>query len=107
MPIVNFVLKNGAIQRFVGDVGDSIMQVATLDGVPGIEAICGGNCECATCHVYVDPEWLDKLPAPAANELETMESVAAERRPNSRLSCQIKLTDAMDGILVTIPERQA
>ena len=61
---------------------------------------------CATCHVYVDEAWADKLPAPLANELELLECTASERQGNSRLSCQIKLTDAMQGLTVRVPERQ-
>jgi ferredoxin, 2Fe-2S len=107
MPIVNYVLKNGTTRSEEGNDGDSIMQVATLGGVPGIEAICGGFCNCATCHVYVDETWLAKLPGPSDDEEDMLESTAAERRPNSRLSCQLKLTAALDGIVVTMPERQA
>jgi 2Fe-2S ferredoxin len=61
---------------------------------------------CATCHVYVDPAWVDKLPAPLGNELEMLECTAAERLPNSRLSCQIKIEASLHGLVVRIPERQ-
>ena len=79
---------------------------ATGAGVPGIVAECGGSAMCATCHVYVDPAWADRLPVPLPNELEMLECTAAERRPTSRLSCQIKLTAAMQGLVVQVPERQ-
>ncbi len=107
MPIVHFILKDGSTRSEDGNPGDSIMQVATLGGVPGIEAICGGFCNCATCHVYVAEDWLAKLPAPEDDEEDMLDSTAAERRPNSRLSCQLKLTAALDGITVNMPERQA
>jgi 2Fe-2S ferredoxin len=106
MPTVNFILKDGSTRSDTGNDGDSIMQVATLGGVPGIEAICGGFLNCATCHVYVDEAWLGKLPPPAPDEEDMLDSVAAERRPNSRLSCQLKLNAAIDGIVVAMPERQ-
>jgi 2Fe-2S ferredoxin len=82
------------------------MQTATGAGVPGIVAECGGSAMCATCHVYVDPGWVDRLPEPLANELEMLECTASERLPNSRLSCQLKLSAALDGITLRIPEHQ-
>jgi len=79
---------------------------ATMNGVPGIDADCGGTLSCATCHVYVDGAWLDRLPAVDETESDLLENVASERCANSRLSCQIVVTDALDGIAVDIPERQ-
>ena len=70
------------------------------------KADCGGTLSCATCHVYVDPAWVERLPQPDLTELELMEGVAAERRPNSRLSCQILLTEALDGLTLEVPARQ-
>ena len=87
-------------------VGRSLMLGATINGVAGIDADCGGTLSCATCHVYVDPAWVDRLPEPEQMEVELMEGVAAERRPNSRLSCQIVLTEALDGLTVEVPARQ-
>ena len=87
-------------------VGRSLMLGATINGVAGIEADCGGTLSCATCHVYVDPAWVDRLPEPELMEVELMEGVAAERRPNSRLSCQIVVTEALDGLTVEVPARQ-
>ena len=87
-------------------VGRSVMLGATINGVAGIEADCGGTLSCATCHVYVDPAWVGRLPEPELMEVELMEGVAAERRPNSRLSCQILLTEALDGLTVELPARQ-
>ena len=87
-------------------VGRSVMLGATINGVAGSEADCGGTLSCATCHVYVDPAWVERLPQPDPTELELMEGVAAERRPNSRLSCQIQLTEALDGLTLEVPDRQ-
>jgi 2Fe-2S ferredoxin len=91
------------------DVGErrSLMQGATAAGVNGILAECGGNCACATCHCYVDAARLADLPEPADAELGMLENVAAERRPNSRLSCQIKASAALEGLVLTLPDRQA
>ncbi len=86
--------------------GWSLMQAATAHGVDGIVGECGGSCACATCHCYVDPARLADLPPPADNELAMLEHTAAERRPNSRLSCQIKAAPALEGLVLTLPERQ-
>ena len=107
MPIVNFVLNSGAQKAVAGNVGDSIMQVATNNMIPGIEAVCGGFCNCATCHVFVGEAWLDVLPAPVTEEDEMLDGTAVDRRPSSRLACQIKLTGALDGIDIIMPERQS
>jgi 2Fe-2S ferredoxin len=82
------------------------METAIKNGVPGIEAECGGACACSTCHVYVDEAWRAATGEPAPME-EDMLDFAFDVRPNSRLSCQIKVTDALDGLKVTTPERQA
>ena len=77
------------------------------NNIPGIDADCGGECACATCHVYVDPAWLDKtgLPVPGSQEA-SMLSFAATAEPNSRLSCQIKMRGELDGLIVRMPEGQ-
>ena len=106
MPDINFIHFDGTAQGLEAPEGVSVMQAATAAGVRGIVAECGGSAMCATCHVYVDAAWTDHLPAPLANELEMLECTATERLPNSRLSCQIKLTAAMQGLVVHIPERQ-
>ncbi|HLW92716.1 MAG TPA: 2Fe-2S iron-sulfur cluster-binding protein [Roseiarcus sp.] len=85
--------------------GSTVMETALREGVPGIEAECGGACACATCHVYVDPEWMEVVGKPEQME-EDMLDFAFEVRPNSRLSCQIKVTPALDGLTVTTPPRQ-
>ncbi|OIQ64501.1 ferredoxin-6 [mine drainage metagenome] len=86
--------------------GLTVMEGARDNGIPGIEADCGGACACSTCHVYVDPAWVDRLPKKDAME-EDMLDFGFDVRPNSRLSCQIKVTDELDGLVVSTPERQA
>lgn len=86
--------------------GSTVMENAIRNGVPGIEAECGGACACATCHVYVDDAWKDVVGEPEAME-EDMLDFAYDVRPTSRLSCQIKVRDELDGLVVHIPERQA
>ena len=85
--------------------GQSVMQVAMSNRVPGIIADCGGSCSCATCHVYVDPEWQGRIPGPSDTEKEMIDC-ALHVRENSRLSCQIVVSDAVDGLVVRIPESQ-
>jgi ferredoxin, 2Fe-2S len=86
--------------------GSTVMENAVRNSVPGIEAECGGACACATCHVYVDPSWADKVGSPEAME-EDMLDFAYDVRPTSRLSCQIKVSAALDGLVVQVPEKQA
>lgn len=106
MPLITFVIPDGTERTLQAPDGVSAMQAATGAGVPGIVAECGGSAMCATCHVYVDPAWSGRLPAPLSNELEMLECTAAERKPNSRLSCQIKLDPKLQGLLLRIPEKQ-
>ena len=82
------------------------MENAVRNSVPGIEAECGGACACATCHVYVDDEWTEKVGGPDVME-EDMLDFAYDMRPNSRLSCQIRVTSELDGLVVHVPEQQA
>jgi len=85
--------------------GQSVMEGAVQNGIPGIDADCGGACACATCHVYVDPEWQQRTGPP--NELEAAMLESAENvLPNSRLSCQIKVTDDLNGLIVRMPASQ-
>lgn len=88
-------------------LGWSLMQAAVRAGIDGIEGECGGSCACATCHVYVDEDRLDLLPPPADNELAMLENTASQRRANSRLACQIKMSEALDGMVVHMPEFQS
>ena len=85
--------------------GLSVMEGAIKNNIPGIDADCGGACACATCHVYVDEAWREKVGGPSAME-ESMLDFAENVEPNSRLSCQIKVTDALDGLTVRMPESQ-
>jgi 2Fe-2S ferredoxin len=85
--------------------GLSVMEGAVKNNIPGIDADCGGACACATCHVYVDEAWRDKTGSSSAME-ESMLDFAENVEPNSRLSCQIKVTDALDGLVVRMPESQ-
>ena len=86
--------------------GSTVMENAVRNSVPGIEAECGGACACATCHVYVDADWAERVGAPEAME-EDMLDFAFDVRPTSRLSCQIKVSAALDGLVVQVPEKQA
>jgi 2Fe-2S ferredoxin len=87
--------------------GGSVMRGAVDGAVDGVEAQCGGNLICATCHCYVQEPWLEELPPPAADELLMLSNVAAERRANSRLSCQLIVTADLDGLTVEFPDRQS
>ena len=106
MPDLIFQLADGGDIGFEAAEGVSLMAAATGAGVPGIAAECGGALRCATCHVVVDPAWAARLPPPAADELAMLELTAAEREATSRLSCQIVLTGALQGLLVRVPDRQ-
>lgn len=105
MPKITFIAFDGAKRAVDGDVGQSVMEVARRNGVEGIVAECGGCCACATCHVYVDPDWRNAVGAPSADE-DDMLDFAFDRRPESRLSCQIRIRPALDGLVVRTPERQ-
>jgi ferredoxin, 2Fe-2S len=85
--------------------GSSVMQGAINNNVRGVIAECGGACSCATCHVYVDGAWVDRL-AQKSDEEAAMLDAVCEPRPNSRLSCQIKVTESLDGLVVRLPEKQ-
>lgn len=106
MPKITFIEPDGARVELDVPVGWTLMQGATTNGVAGIEAECGGSCACATCHCYVE-SLADRLPAPGETELSMLANVAAERRPNSRLSCQIRAEAALEGMVVRFPERQS
>jgi len=106
MPKVTFKLDDGSSQTVDGAVGESVMQLATENGIEGIIGRCGGYCNCGTCHVYVDEKWLSALPEPSPEEDMMLDGTPAERLPNSRLSCQIVLTKELDTVVVTLPECQ-
>ena len=104
---VIYVEHSGTRKTLDVPEGWSLMQGAVANGVAGIEAECGGSCACATCHVYVDDAWIAKVSPAQAGETAMLDSVAAELRPSSRLSCQVKLSAALDGIVVHIPALQS
>ena len=106
MPNITFIEPSGDERIVDVPVGWSLMQAATSKGVEGIDAECGGSCACATCHCYLEGELAALVPAPAPGESSMLDSVAAERRPNSRLSCQIKMTPELAGLIVRLPETQ-
>ena len=101
MPKLIVVTREGEEREIDGEAGLSVMEVIRDAGIDEILALCGGCCSCATCHVYVDPEFAAKLPAMSEDENDLLES-SSERDENSRLSCQIDMTDALDGLRVTI-----
>ncbi len=105
MTKVTFIDVKGDARTVEAQVGATVMETALHNSIPGIEAECGGACACATCHVYVDEAWTDKVGEPSQME-EDMLDFAFEVRPNSRLSCQIKVTDELDGLVVTTPAKQ-
>lgn len=106
MPDITLIAADGTEHGFEAAYGISLMQAATGHGVPGILADCGGLPSCGTCHVFVDPAWADRLPPPAADELAVLEITAVPRRANSRLACQIRLTPALQGLLLRLPDYQ-
>ena len=106
MTTITFIAHDGTRFETNPGNGSTVVGAAIKSAGPGIEAECGGACACATCHVYVAEEWADKVGKPAAME-EDMLDFAYDVRPNSRLSCQIKVRDELDGLVVTVPERQA
>lgn len=105
MPKITYIESNGTSHEVEAEVGMTVMEVARKNDIPGIEAECGGACSCATCHVYVDEAWTAKTGSPEEME-EDMLDFAFDVRGNSRLSCQIKVTDELDGLIVRTPEKQ-
>lgn len=105
MPNITFVLADESVKVVEAIEGDSIMQTAVDNDIEEITANCGGNCSCATCHCIIDDAWIYKVGAADEDETAVMES-AFEVTANSRLSCQIKVTDALDGIVVHIPSSE-
>jgi 2Fe-2S ferredoxin len=106
MPKITFIQPDGSQDTFDVATGTTLMHAAMSNGVNGIVAECGGSAMCATCHVYVDPAWADSLPPINAVEEEMLGSVADERKENSRLSCQLPATPALDGLVVRLPRTQ-
>jgi len=105
MAKITYIAFDGTTFDVDAENGSTVMENAIRNAVPGIEAECGGACACATCHVYVDDAWTDVVGEPEAME-EDMLDFAYDVRPNSRLSCQIKVRPELDGLVVRVPERQ-
>ncbi|SDN41073.1 ferredoxin, 2Fe-2S [Lutimaribacter pacificus] len=106
MARITYIEHNGTEHVVEVPNGMTVMEGARDNNIPGIEADCGGACACSTCHVYVAPEWVDKLP-PRDDMEEDMLDFAYEPDPErSRLTCQLKVSDALDGLVVTMPEKQ-
>jgi ferredoxin, 2Fe-2S len=106
MPNITFIDYEGTARTVEGEVGSTVMETAIKNGVPGIEAECGGACACATCHVHVDDAWRAAVGEPSPMETDMLD-FGYDVRPNSRLSCQIKVVADLDGLVVRTPERQA
>ena len=105
MPKITYIEYDGRDHVVEVKAGLSVMEGAIRNSVPGIDADCGGACACATCHVYVDEAWREVTGKPSAME-ESMLDFAEEVEPNSRLSCQIRVSDALDGLIVRLPANQ-
>jgi ferredoxin, 2Fe-2S len=105
MAKITFVQPDGSQQTVTAAAGVTVMEAAKINRIAGIEAECGGACACATCHIYIQQAWVDKVGKPASME-EDMLDFAFDVRPESRLSCQIKVTDALDGLVVSVPGKQ-
>lgn len=107
MPEVNYVEAGGTGHCIEVPEGENVMRGALYNGIEGVVGECGGGLSCATCHVYVDDAWTGRAGGPASSaEEELLESAASEVRPTSRLSCQIVMTPALDGLVVHLPENQ-
>ncbi|MFP3920754.1 MAG: 2Fe-2S iron-sulfur cluster-binding protein [Dichotomicrobium sp.] len=105
MPQITYIQPDGTKHVVEAKSGQTAMEVAIGNMVPGIVAECGGACSCATCHVYVDEEWAERVGSPSEME-EDMLDFAFDVRPTSRLSCQIRITDEFDGLVLHVPEEQ-
>ena len=106
MPKITYKDKSGNSKTLEVEKGLTVMEGAIQNNVPGIDADCGGSMACATCHVYVEEKWLNKLPKAEEGEVDMID-MAFEPKKNSRLSCQLIVTDEMDGLEVTTPEKQS
>lgn len=103
---ITYVEYGGAQHVVDVPAGQSVMEGARDNNVPGIEADCGGACACSTCHVYVHPDWIEKLPPAEELEEDMLEFAHEPDSARSRLTCQIKVSEALDGLVVEVPERQ-
>lgn len=105
MPIITYIQHDGVHREIDLPNGDSVMEGAVNNMIPGIDADCGGQCICATCHVLVEPAWLEKLSPASEKELEMINFVESAK-DNSRLACQIRMHDELEGLVVYMPEGQ-
>lgn len=105
MARIRFIEYNGTEHEVDARPGESVMLAAINNGVPGIDADCGGACSCGTCHVFLEPRWLDVAGEPGEYE-EPMLDMNPDRRPGSRLACQITVSAALDGMVVRLPQFQ-
>lgn len=106
MPRITYVEWNGPSHTVEVKTGMTVMEGARDNGIPGIDADCGGACACSTCHVYVAPEWVDKLRPKDAMEADMLDFAYKPDPVRSRLTCQITVTEALDGLVVQMPEKQ-
>ena len=106
MPQLTFIHPDGRRTTLDAASGSSVMRAAVGHDLDGIAADCGGCLSCATCHVYVDEAWAAHLPPPASDEVDMLEMTAAERRPTSRLSCQLIVDTSLDGLVLHLPDSQ-
>ena len=106
MAKITYIEWNGTAHEVEVANGLTVMEGARDNGIPGIEADCGGACACSTCHVYVDPTWVEKLPPKEAMEAEMLDFAYEPDATRSRLTCQLKVSDALDGLIDRMPERQ-
>lgn len=105
MSVVTFIEHSGTVHTVEGNPNRTLMQLAIDNGISGILGECGGACSCATCHGFVDERWLDRVPSMSATE-SFMLDVVPDRRSNSRLCCQIRMCEELDGVVVRLPEEQ-
>ena len=105
MPKIVFIEADGTEHAVDAPLNESVMQVATSNMIPGILADCGGSCTCATCHCYVDERWADKIPPKSEDEADMLEG-AIDPEANSRLTCQVMVTEELEGAIFRIPESQ-
>jgi ferredoxin, 2Fe-2S len=106
MPKVIYISHDGQKTALEIAANNNLMLGAVYESIAGIDGMCGGCLACATCHVYIDAAWVAKIPAPGEDEQTMLTQVVSERRPTSRLSCQIEMTDALDGLIVHMPPEQ-
>jgi len=105
MPKITYIDQDGTSRAVEAEIGASVMETAVKNDIPGILAVCGGSCACATCHVYLSEEWYEKLGEPGLDEADMLDT-AHDLKPTSRLSCQIAVSEELDGLKVTTPARQ-